>query len=260
MTASVNYVRGLASHAADLRGRLDVAFRDRGADPKARNALTSIFEQLDSAIMALEDAERQVREIASDGTRSQAFKSERIGSIVAAARTESTNEMQIATSALAALRARLAAAALPARPADDVLSEARLAGLKQDARMLLDSADTDAIVGAMVDLANHYVARNDALAVWLLAGDSDFPALYFRARLGNVAADAALQNYVAKLPAILTPIMPAAAAAARRVLELFDGPGGLTQVLSLTQTAVNGRLQLLDAMASPQGANLIGAS
>jgi hypothetical protein len=260
VTATDNHVRRLASYAADLRGKLDVAFRSRGADLKASRTLESIYEQLDAGIMALEDAERQVRAIVSDGSRSQQFKSEQIGAIVATARTESTDAMTTATSELAALRARLAALALPARPSDDVLSEARIAGLKTDSRMVLDSAETDALVGAMADLLRHYVARADALGVWLMAGSSDFPQLYVRSRLGNVAADAAMQDYTGKLPAILMPIMPDAATNARRLLDLFDGQGGLVQIVDLTRQAVNGRLQLLDALANPQGVNLIGAS
>lgn len=253
-----NYVRSLKSAAEDRRGKLDVALGVHSPDLKARNGIAAVYEGLDAATEALDMAALQIRSVGADGSRSPQFKTERITQLLAAVTTETTSGTQSASTALAALRARLASIALPQRPSDDMLSEARLQGLRMDVRMTLDPTPKEEIVGAMVSLLEHYIGRGDALGTWLLAGDSDFAALYFRSRLGS-GADVAHHEYERRLPSVTDAIVPDAARNARRLLALIDGPEGLDRIVTLTKTAIGVELKELSTLAD-RSSTLIGAN
>ncbi len=114
--------------------------------------------------------------------------------------------------------------------------------------MVLNRKSDEAIVPAVIELVRHFIARQDGLAVWLLAGDSDFADLVFRSRLDGAAADVARHEYRRQLPGVVDPILPESAGIARRVLDLIDGPNGLRVIVRELRYAVNERFNELAAL------------
>ena len=126
-----------------------------------------------------------------------------------------------------ALRQRARSAALPPLPTDDdpAAQAARIAGIKTDAKMVLDAVPANLVGDELVALVKHYHERGDALAEWVLC-TSDFADLYLRSRGRDAVAVATWRH---RLPDALTVTAGdnAAQAFAQRLLTVLDGPKGL---------------------------------
>jgi hypothetical protein len=220
----------LADTATTTAGHVSVA----EASPlrvKVCPELRGIFTDLDAGVAAMTTAEIGVSTAWGDQRFTVEARQQSATAALGDGQAASDAAFASAERRAAALPSQLAALVLPPRPAPaDAAQEGALSNLRADLRMLFDGERVEGLLLAkaiLAELARRKTAGDD-LAVWLLAG-SGWTDTYLRSRRDEVARIA----FERGVTAVLIPIDTGGdQATARRLLDVFSGPKGITGAIT----------------------------
>lgn len=242
MSAGTSRVNLTRNHVEDLRGRLNIALRERDAPASIVRMTGAVFSSfLDPAFTAVSQLGRDVDRIGSQFELTDTARRERVDAEVAEARTEIEELLAGAERQVVNVQADLERLAAPPRPSGDVVElEAQLANLRADVLLWLEAAPEGQLIEHAVALVRHYVVTGNDLGIWFLtAPASDFMWLYLTAHDGPTA----YQRYSVAVAAAIAPMMPQPVKAARELLPLIsEGEGCLRYIVELARPAIMQRV------------------
>lgn len=175
-------------------------------------------------------------EAASNGDYTPAAQQTRRAAIISNYTAKLTEQRTAATASLNRIITAITTAALPQRPQpEDVLQEAKLAGLKDDVRMLLGNCDTGETGDKLASYLSSALDNGDALAAWLIAG-SGWVAMYLQGRFDGHDLTIAQGDVDVRIANALDQRSGTDEMAVARTLyrKLTDGQRGCVCLLTIT--------------------------
>ena len=181
------YDRQTAALVDTVNGALATYRQDRSADgpslAKVRNAWHPVPDQLAAIDETMATLRQNILNVTTDADLTPDARERRIQTLSDVGWVSIKTAIAAVDDAATVMLETARAAVYPARPEpQDAVQEARLAGIKSDAKMVLDTiAGEQATVDRIKLLLRRALDQGDALAAWLFAV-SDWPADYLTSR------------------------------------------------------------------------------